>query len=239
MSQWQNKQRDPVQLGIRVQVEAVAMAKFWSYVDIAKGEVSCLGTVEEIKDADSGAVNTLLVTDLFLVKQRCSADETTMDAAAVAQLMLDLENQGIDNRKLRCWAHSHADMSVFWSGTDDQCISGLANGDYVLSVVVNKKRDTQMRLDQFHPCHLYLTDVAWQVRYPVIDGLAEQCLKEFKAKVTEGGRILNGHRTLLQETQDHVRDLREAQERGALTMDDLESEMEYFWPGELDEERPF
>jgi len=174
MSQWQTKsRREPVQLSIRVQVEALAMAKFWSFVDIAKGEVSCLGIVEEIKDADSGAVSALLVRDFFLVKQRCSADETTMDAAAVSQLMLDLEQQGIDSRKLRCWAHSHANMSVFWSGTDDDCITGLANGDYLLSLVVNKKRDTMMRLDQYHPCHLYLTDVVWDIRYPLIDGLAE------------------------------------------------------------------
>lgn len=240
MNQWQNQQRrEPVQLGIRVQIDAVAMAKFWNWVDIAKGEVSCLGIVDEIKDADSGTVSALLVTDLFLTKQTCSADETTMDALAVSQLMLDLENQGIDSRKLKFWIHSHGSLSVFFSGQDDQCISGLANGDYLLSLVVNKKRDTQMRLDQFHPCHLYLTDVAWQVRYPVIDGLAEQCMTEFKAKVLEDTHGLNGHRQLPPATRDHVRDLRDAQERGALTMDDLESEMEYYWPGELDEERPF
>jgi hypothetical protein len=241
MTQWQNKQRrDPVQLGIRVQVDAMAMAKFWNWVDIAKGEVSCLGTVDEIRDAESGAVSTLLVTDLFLVKQRCSDDETTMDAAAISQLMLDLENQGIDSRKLRCWVHSHGSMSVFWSGTDDDCITGLANGDYLLSLVVNKKRDSMMRLDQYHPCHLYLTDVVWEVRYPLIDGLAQQCLTEFKAKVLEDTHGLNGHRQLARDTQDHVTDLRAAHDRGALTMEELQEEMDWFYPEDLDrEERPF
>jgi hypothetical protein len=241
MSQWQNKsRREPVQLGVRVQVDAVAMAKFWSWVDIAKGEVSCLGIVEEVRDADSGAVSALLVTDLFLLKQRCSADETTMDVAAVSQLMLDLEHRGIDSRKLRCWAHSHGGMSVFWSGTDDDCITGLANGDYLLSLVVNKKRDSMMRLDQFHPCHLYLTDIVWEVRYPLIDGLAEQCLNEFKAKVLEDAHGLNGHRQLVRDTQDHVTDLRAAHDRGALTMDELQEEMDWFYPEDLDrEERPF
>jgi hypothetical protein len=241
MSQWQNKQRrEPVQLSIRVQVEALAMAKFWNWVDIAKGEVSCLGIVDEIRDADSGAVSVLIVTDLFLVKQRCSADETTMDAAAVSQLMLDLENQGIDSRKLRCWVHSHGRMSVFWSGTDDDCVAGLANGDYLLSLVVNRKRDTMMRLDQYHPCHLFLTDVVWEVRYPLIDGLAEQCLTEFKAKVLEDAHGLNGHRQLARDAQDHVTDLRAAHDRGALTMDELQEEMDWYYPEELDrEERLF
>ncbi|HEY3295397.1 MAG TPA: hypothetical protein VGL38_08155 [bacterium] len=241
MNQWQNKsRREPVQLGIRVQVEAVAMAKFWNWVDIAKGEVSCLGTVEEIRDADSGAVSALLVTDLFLVKQQCSADETTMDVVAVSQLMLDLENKGIDSRKLRCWVHSHGSMSVFWSGTDDDCISGLANGDYLLSLVVNRKRDTMMRLDQYHPCHLYLTDIVWDVHYPLIDGLAEQCLTEFKAKVLEDTHGVNGHRQLARDTQDHVQDLRAAHDRGALTMEELQEELDWYYPEDLDrEERPF
>ena len=241
MNQWQNKQRrDPTQLAVRIQVDAVAMAKFWNWVDLAKGEVSCLGIVEEIKDADSGTVSALLVTDLFLVKQRCSADDTTMDTQAVAQLMVDLEAQGIDSRKLRCWVHSHADMSVFWSGTDDQCISGLANGDYLLSLVVNKKRDSMMRLDQFHPAHLYMTDVVWGIHYPLIDGFAEQCLNEFKAKVNEGEHGINGHRQLSRDTLDHVQDLRCAHERGALTLDELTDELDSILSEDHDyEERPF
>jgi hypothetical protein len=158
--QWQNKPaRDPVQLGIRIQIYAVAWQKFLCWVEIAKGEVSCPGIVEEIRDADTGMITALIVTDLFLVKQHCSLDETTMESAAVAQLIMDLEAQGIDSRKLRCWAHSHASMSVFWSGTDD-CVAGLANGERLVSLVVNKKRDSMCRLDQYHPCHLDLSDLA-------------------------------------------------------------------------------
>jgi hypothetical protein len=239
MNQWQTKsRREPVQLAVRVLVDAQAMAKFWSYVDIAKGEVSCLGIVEEINDANLGSITALVVTDFFLVKQRCSVDETTMDPAAVADLMLDLESKGIDSRKLRCWAHSHGSMNVFWSGTDDECINGLANGEYLLSLVVNKKRDAMCRLDQYHPAHMYLTDIVWEVRYPMIDGLAEQCLQEFKAKVMEDHGT-NGYRRLGRGTEDHVQDLRAANERGALTNDELLEEMEWYYPEELREERPF
>lgn len=243
MRQWQNQQqREPVQLGIRVQVEAAAMAKFWNWVDIARGEVSALGLVDEIYDAISGAVSELIVTDFILVKQHCSADETTMDAAAVSQLMLDMEQQNIESSKLRCWAHSHGSMSVFWSGTDDDCIAGLANSGYLLSLVVNKKRESQMRLDMYHPAHLYLTDLVWEVRYPLIDGLAQQCLSEFKVKVSEdlhGFNGLNGHRQLARDTQDHVQDLRAAHDRGALTQEELETELDWLYPGEFDDERPF
>lgn len=232
-----NKQRDPVQLGIRIQIDAIAMQKMWTWTDIAHGEMSALGLVEEIRDADSGAVTALLVIDMFLVKQQCSMDETTMDPKAVAQLMVELESKGIDSRKLRLWAHSHASLSVFWSGTDDECINGLANGEWLLSLVVNKKHDAMMRLDQYNPAHLYLNDVAFEIAYPLQDGLAAECLAEYKAKVTEMTfTISNGQKP----SADFAKDLGKAQERGALTLEELQDELD--WLGmerdELDE-RPF
>lgn len=235
---WQNKKpRDPVELAIKIQVDAVAMQKLWAWTDMAHGEVSCLGLVEEIRDADIGMITTLLVTDFFLVKQQCSMDETTMDAASVAELITDLEAQGIDSRKLRSWAHSHGSMSVFWSGTDDECINGLANGEYLLSLVVNKRHDSLMRLDQYHPCHLFVTDVAWDVQYPVQDGLAEACMNEFKAKVTEGG-LLSGNGMI--SNYERAQDLHAARERGALTDSELQDELDFLgWePCDFDE-RPF
>ena len=33
-----NRQRDPVQLGIKIQIDATAMQKFWQYVDLAKAK---------------------------------------------------------------------------------------------------------------------------------------------------------------------------------------------------------
>jgi hypothetical protein len=232
---WSNKKsRDPVQLSLHVQVDSVAMQKFWQFVELAKGEVSALGLVEEIRDESTGLITSLLVNDFLLVKQTCSMDETTIDAASVAGLIMDLEAQGIDSRKLKCWAHSHGGMSVFWSGTDDECIAGLANGEYLLSLVVNKKRDTQMRLDQFHPAHLYLTDVAFEIAYPMQDGLAAECLAEFKAKVTESSYAVSTSMAL------PMQELQEAHERGALTDEELRDELD--WLGyereELDE-HPF
>jgi hypothetical protein len=232
-----NRQRDSVQLGIRIQIDAIAMQKLWTWTDVARTEVSALGLVEEIRDADTGAVTSLLITDMFLVKQQCSMDETTMDAQAVAELMVSLEAQGIESRKLRLWAHSHAAMSVFWSSTDDACVEGLANGEWLLSLVVNKKHDAQMRLDEFNPAHLYLTDVAFEIAYPIVDGLAAECLAEYKAKVTEMTFTMsNGHRP----AADLARDLGKAHERGALT--DLELQDELDWLGmerEDLEDRPF
>jgi len=236
---WSKKPRDPVELGIKIQVEAAAMQKLRLWTDIAQGEVSALGLVEEIHDEGTGAISALRVMDFFLVKQICSSAETNMDPTALAELLLELEVAEIDGRQLRCWAHSHSSMGVFWSETDDECIVGLANGEWLLSLVVNKKRETMMRLDQFHPCHLYLSDVVWEEYYPLADGLEEACLAEFKAKVTETSLLCSRGESV---GVQHITELKQAHWRGALTEEELEEEMA--WLGveredTLDELQPF
>lgn len=177
-----NKQRKPHDVGIKIQVDAVAMQKLWLWTFMAEGEVSCLGTVDELSDG-------LLVTDFHLVKQTCTDMDTELNSEAVSQLMQEVE----DPSKLRCWAHSHADMEVFWSATDDETIKGLSNGEWLLSLVVNKYRHSMMRLDQYHPAHLCVSDVVWEVHYPAVKGLEKKCAKEFKAKVKERPALMTMH----------------------------------------------
>jgi hypothetical protein len=168
------KRRDPERLDINIQIDATAWAKILLWTDMAMGEFSALGLVEELDD-------TLRVTQVFLLEQQCDGAGTEIDQAAVAQLMME----GVDPGKLRCWIHSHADMQVFWSKTDDECIQGLANGEWLLSLVVNKQHESMMRIDQFHPTQIYLEDVIWEVHYQIDEELEAQCKSEFKKKVRE------------------------------------------------------
>jgi hypothetical protein len=227
MQNSQRTLRQPVDAGVKIQVEATAMQKLWLWTDFAKGEVSCLGLVDEVVSSETGRTTALVVTDFFLVKQQCSSDETDMDTGDVARLIAELEARGIDSRNLRCWAHSHGSMSVFWSGQDEICVSGLANNEWLLSLVVNKRRDTQMRLDLFHPAHLYLADVVWEVKYPIVDGLAEVCFDEFKAKVRELAFVPKIRRTEPSNRQQLLEQLDDASARGALTMDELDDELDW------------
>jgi hypothetical protein len=180
------KQLESVQLGIQIEVDMVAMQKLWLWTDMAQGEVSALGLVDEIMDEDIGRIVSLRVIDFLLVNQICSECETELDPASIALLLQEMEAKEKPSKKLRCWVHSHGTMGVFWSGTDNDCIEGLANGEYLLSLVVNKKHHALMRLDQFHPAHLYVTDVVWEVFYATVTGLEDECRKEFKSKVVEG-----------------------------------------------------
>lgn len=238
MQNLQRIPRQPADAGVKIQVEAKAMQMLWLWTDFAKGEVSCLGLVDEVVSTETGRTKALIVTDFFLVKQQCTYEETDMDVSDVARLIAELESKGIDSRKLRCWAHSHGSMSVFWSGQDESCISGLANNEWLLSLVVNKRRDTQMRLDQYHPSHMYIPDVQWEVKYPLVDGLAEACFDEFKSKVRETTFLKRSREDQLAKRDMILDELDEASARGALTMDELDDELN--WLGiERDDFEPF
>lgn len=160
----------------QVWIDLAAHEKLWAWTRMAKGEVSMLGLVE---DAPGGPA----ITDLFLLKQSCTAASTDMDQADVARLLFDLGAAGIDGQ-LRGWVHSHATMDVFWSKTDDDCIQGLAGDPYTVSVVVNKRGDVRARIDVFRPVRFTVDEVPVKLRVPEL-GLEEQCRAEFMAKVNE------------------------------------------------------
>jgi len=145
------------------------------YTNLAAGEVSGLGTVEQF---DGG----FLVTDLFLPKQSCSPGGTELDQESVATLIMDLDEAGADAGSLRFWWHSHGALDVFWSRTDEECIDNLANGDYVLSLVTNKKGHTLARLDIFKPVRVTIDQLPVSVRSTGAT-LLDACRQEIRERV--------------------------------------------------------
>lgn len=147
------------------------------YTDLANGEISGLGTIEEF---DGG----FLVDQVFLPKQSCTPAGTTLDEDAVATLLMEMEAAGEDSGRIRFWFHSHSHHDVFWSQTDEECIEGLANGDYVLSLVTNKRGHTLARLDIFQPVRMTVDDIPVSIR-TLDDGLRDICQAEITERVSE------------------------------------------------------
>lgn len=160
----------------QVWIDLVAHEKLWAWTRMAKGEVSMLGLVEDAADGPA-------ITDLFLMRQTCTSSSTDMDQGDVARLLFELGNAGIEGQ-LRAWVHSHAEMEVFWSNTDDRCIEGLQGDPYTISIVVNRKCALRARIDVFRPIRMVIDDVPVNLRVPNM-GLDDYCASEFKAKVVE------------------------------------------------------
>ena len=147
------------------------------YVALASGEVSGLGLVELVRGG-------FLVTEVFLPRQDSTPGGTELDQDAVAALMVTLEEAGKDSGELMFWWHSHGNMNAFWSQTDEECIAGLANDNYYISLVTNKAGDMLARLDIFKPVRVTIDQVPVSIRGEDA-GLLEQCRKEFADRVTE------------------------------------------------------
>lgn len=163
---------------IRVLIAPPILEKIRHWTAMAPGEFSALGLVE--KDAED-----LRVTEIFLPRQSCTAMNTEMESEDVARLLLDLENRGVESRKLCLWLHSHGEMKTFWSGTDDATIEGLANDGYVVSIVVNKAGDVLCRVDLFEPFRHTFHKVPVEPLLPDY-GLHEVCKAEMAEKVRHG-----------------------------------------------------
>lgn len=114
-----------------------------AYVEHYKTEVSGCGLVEkyELNDKDVHYIE-FRVTEIFLPSEQSnSAASTDIDSKVIHQIMTDLLSQNKDTSKLKFHWHSHADMSVFHSSTDEENYDELNNGEYLISMVLNRKGD--------------------------------------------------------------------------------------------------
>lgn len=160
-------------------LSAQAFEQLFGYAYATLREISCLGVVRR-------EGNAFIVERFHLVRQEGGIAYTEMDPAALGTLMEDLLAQGKaqEARSLKCWAHSHPGMGVFWSGTDDRTCRLLA-GDYLVSLVVSNGYAIRCRIDATVPVPFVADDVP--VLYEMNHGKErlEQYAREVAEKVRE------------------------------------------------------
>lgn len=108
------------------------------YVDQFDTEVSGMGLVKNNGDHFE-------VIKIFLPeKQKNSGANTELDQEELAKLQYDLirKNEINETTSLSFWWHSHANMGVFWSGTDDENIRRNGCDGLFFSGVYNKKGES-------------------------------------------------------------------------------------------------
>ena len=162
----------------------VTYQKLKHWVKLAQGEVSGLGTIIE-KKGKNGVVEGFIIDDIYLLKQESSSADTLLDDQAVGQFLVEMAKADKDTSTIKLWWHSHGDLNVFWSSTDEQCIADLANSSYLISLVTNKEGKILTRIDVYRPFQMTLNDVRTDIYQPQDPELAEFCKQEFKAKVLE------------------------------------------------------
>jgi len=156
-------------------IDPIALKKIQYWTDAADGEVSGLGIVQIEEDR-------MVIREAFILDQECSGADTELDPEAISKLMTDIIKADKDPGMLKFWWHSHVNMGVFWSGTDDECAETLST-EYAFSLVVNKKKERRVRLDLYNPFRITVDHVRLVELAEEDAELKEQCEKDVKEKV--------------------------------------------------------
>lgn len=121
-----------------------AFLKMKYFTDEADGEISGFGKTSIDEDGD------ILVEDIIILSQECNGGGTEIDDDAQAKFLFELAKKKESPKLWNLWWHSHVNMAVMWSPTDDGTIKEHGNvHSYLISIVTNKKGEYKARLDIF------------------------------------------------------------------------------------------
>ena len=150
-----------------VVLEGELYTRLNAYVRAAEGEITLYATSE----VDLVRNEIRVGGYLLLPEQRSSSSETVVSEEALARLLVEAVEMGVDTSKLNVWIHSHGEgMGAFFSATDDRAITeGFPQADLLLSLVISKdSMDIMARLSLSNPFHIELDDV------PISIGLTDE-----------------------------------------------------------------
>jgi len=101
---------------------------------------------------------------MFIFDQVVTGSSTELSSQDIAKFLNEYISAGKDPSTLKFWWHSHANMDVFWSGTDNSTINRFSS-DWLVSMVSNKRGQFKVRFDVFHPIRMCLDDMNVGIGY--------------------------------------------------------------------------
>ena len=153
-----------------------AHRKLRAYIDQCEYEISGIGKLEVTPKG-------FYLVDVTILKQKVTGATTDIDIDALGAFAYELTKNGDDLKYWRCWFHSHANMSAFFSGTDTDTIAKSTDHDYMVSLVGNHAGEWRARYDNFVPIHA-TAELSVQVEHLLNKELQELCANQIKELVT-------------------------------------------------------
>ena len=172
---------------LRVILTREAFEQLFGYAYATSSEISCLGIVRR-------ECNCFIVDRFHLVKQEGGAAHTEMEPSAIAEMVEQLLGQGKTDeaRSIKCWAHSHPGMGVFWSKTDDNTCTLLAS-DYLISLVISDDYAIRCRIDTRQPIPFTVDQVPVFCEVHTDRAKLDQYAKEVAEKVKASFSLPSPH----------------------------------------------
>lgn len=120
---------------IVIHIDQDVFHKIMHWVRKSSNEVSGFGNV--VFDP----VNKIFrIVDAFLVEQYNNTGTTTeLEATDMGRMMFKHRNFGAG--AMKWWWHSHVNMNVFWSGTDESTIRQYGGNGFIVATVFNKREE--------------------------------------------------------------------------------------------------
>ena len=158
----------------RVRIPQPVWTRLWAYIRACPVEVGGLGSVVNRHDG-------LVITDVFLLKQKVGTAHTNLDTAAVREFVLDWIKQGKDPEQLKFWWHSHAHFPVGWSPTDEDTIRRMTESSLLVTCVGNHRGEVRTRITTAAPERCAFDFLALDV----IPEIGEEARAKAEAEVAE------------------------------------------------------
>lgn len=160
----------------KVLIAPDAHAKLTAYIRGVTGEISGLGVVSLLDE-------TPYISEVLLFEQEVSGASTDLCPEDLSKFLVEWVTAGRDPSELKLWWHSHANMGVFWSGTDTNTQKTCFKGsDWLVSIVGNRKGEFLCQVNIFKPFHFVLEKLPLVIHYPQIEA---DVTEEIRAKVKE------------------------------------------------------
>jgi len=118
-----------------------------TYVQLCPIEISGFGVIERVNE------HVFSLADVFIFEQEASDVHVTVSDEVMHRRLYQLDQAGLKLSTIRFQWHSHVNMEAYMSNVDEVNIDGYP-GDWMISVVVNKRGDFEARLDVLKPLRL-------------------------------------------------------------------------------------
>ena len=170
-------------------ISGTAHGKMLALVKECDIEIGWMCTVEKDEDGD------FHLNDVYVPLQTCTASTTVISERGDSELMMELleQGKGAEVNALRCWGHSHVNMAVFASQTDEtqtqDFIDNLeeAGSDHFIRLIGNKRGELL--------CHVYLMEQGITLNNPPmtvrVDGkdYSDWAKEQIATKVTRAAPV--------------------------------------------------
>lgn len=159
-----------------------AWKKINAYIKLTDEEISGLGISSINKAGDE-----IIIRDVRIWEQECTAMTTEIiDNKHLIDAVEEYKKEGVPMEDMNVWWHSHVNMDVFWSNTDQETIDNWFNEKYLVAVVGNKKKEFKGQISLKKPFKFNINNVDIEYEPEPEDSKYEmKILKDIDKKIIE------------------------------------------------------